>query len=201
MIGVAGQRGLDDVVSVHLDAFPGYFMAQLGPWFLREYYRCIVEYPRGVLLTEYGDRGCVGIVAGFIDPASFYYELRRRRVHLALAAGAGVVARPLRLLTLLRDYRRVGGAARQALDPGTAELSSLAVRPSAAGQGVGTRLVRRFIAAAESFCAKRVTLTTDTIENDAVQRFYRGLGFTAVRTFEARRGRMLEEFVINIGKG
>lgn len=211
MLGIRGGWGagvthmesparLDDIVSVHLESFPGFFMAQLGPWFLREYYRCVVEYPRGVLLTESGEQGCIGFVSGFVDPTSFYRELRRRRVRLGLAACAGIVARPQRLITLLANYRRAGGVAHQAPEPGTAELSSLAVRPCVAGRGVGSRLVRKFIAAAGSRGADRVMLTTDANDNDAVNRFYQRLGFTCIRTFEARRGRLLNEYVIKIGK-
>lgn len=192
---------LDDIVSVHLEAFPGFFMAQLGPWFLREYYRCVAHYPRGVLLTEFGEQQCIGFVAGFVDSASFYCELRRRRVALGLAACAGIVTRPRRLVTLLANYRRAGRAAQRAPDPGTAELSSLAVLPSAAGRGVGSRLVRRFIVAAGNLGAERVMLTTDTNDNDAVNRFYLGLGFTWVQAVEVRRGRSLNEYMFEIGKG
>jgi GNAT superfamily N-acetyltransferase len=175
-------------------------MTQLGPWFLREYYRCVADYPGGVLMGEPGEAGCAGFVAGFVDPASFYRELRRRRVRLAVAAMAGVVTRPLRLPTLVRNYRRASGTARRAPDPRTAELASLGVRPVAGGRGVGSRLVLEFVSAAGRLGANRVVLTTDTHGNDSVNRFYAGLGFTCARTFEARRGRLLNEYVIEIGK-
>ncbi len=191
---------LDEVVSVHLAAFPGFFMAQLGPWFLREYYRCVVEYPQGVLLSENGEKGCIGFVAGFVGPSSFYRMLRRHRVRLGLAACAGIVRRPQRLIILLANYRRAGGYAQRTPDPGTAELSSLAVVPGAAGAGVGSRLVGRFIATAKERGAVRVMLTTDTDNNDAINRFYQRLGFTCLRTFEARHGRFLNEYVLEIGK-
>ena len=190
----------DEIVSVHLAAFPGFFMAQLGPRFLREYYRCVLDYPRGILLTEEGEEGCIGFVAGFLDPPSFYGELKRRRVRLGLAACAGIVTRPQRLVTLLANYHLARGRAQDAHVPGTAELSSLAVRPDSAGRGVGSRLVKRFLTAAGSMGAARVALTTDADRNDAVNSFYRRLGFTCSRTFEARRGRMLNEYVIQIGK-
>lgn len=192
---------LDEIVSVHLEAFPGFFMAQLGPWFLREYYRCVADYPQGVLLTECDGQGCMGFVAGFVDPASFYGELHRRRARLGLAACAGIVVRPRRLTTLLANYRRASGAAHQTPEPGTAELSSLAARPDAVGRGVESRLVQRFIVAAGALGACRVVLTTDANDNDAVNGFYQGLGFTCIRSFEARRGRWLNEYAIEIGKG
>ena len=194
---------LDEIVAVHLEAFPGFFMAQLGPRFLREYYRCVAEYPGGILLVESAGEEYVGFVAGFLDPASFYRALRHRRIRLALAACAGIVARPSRLITLLANYRRAGDAAQGSDGAAVAELSSLAVRPTSTGRGLGSSLVRRFIAEAGSRGANRVVLTTDAEGNDAVNRFYRGLGFTCERTFEARRGRSLNEYslAIDAGKG
>ncbi|OFW09480.1 MAG: hypothetical protein A3H96_03895 [Acidobacteria bacterium RIFCSPLOWO2_02_FULL_67_36] len=191
------DRGrLDDVVEVHAAAFPRFFMTQLGPRFLREYYRCVIQYPRGILLTEDSGQGCDGFVSGFLDPAAFYRDLRNRRVRLALAALGGVIVRPSRLLILRANYGRVAGSAVQAGEPRTAELSSIAVRPSVAGSGVGSRLVHRFIAAARAQGAERVVLTTDAADNAAVNHFYQRLGFTCVRTFEARPGRMLNEYAI-----
>lgn len=195
------REDLDAVVAVHLEAFPGFFMAQLGPRFLRTYYRCVVEYPKGVLLSESSGLECLGFVAGFVDPAAFYRELRRRRVRLGLAACAGILVRPRRLVTMLADYGRAGEAAGRPPEPRTAELSSLAVLPGAAGRGIGTRLVQRFIKAASERGADRVTLTTDSHDNESVNRFYLQLGFTCVRTFEARRGRMLNEYTLETRKG
>ena len=134
--------GLDAIVAVHLDAFPEFFMTQLGPRFLHEYYRHVLEHPRGILLTENGESECIGFVAGFVDPAAFYRELRRGRVRLGLAACASLMMRPRRLFTLVANYRRAGDAALQSPDERTAELSSLAVGPRGRGRGVGSRLVR-----------------------------------------------------------
>ena len=62
-------------------------------------------------------------------------------------------------------------------------------------------MVARFIAEAGSRGATRVTLTTDVIGNEAVNKFYQRLGFTSVRVFEARRGRLLNQYLIEIMKG
>jgi ribosomal protein S18 acetylase RimI-like enzyme len=189
---------LEEIVAVHLEAFPGFFMARLGSRFLREYYECVADYPRGVLLTESARENCIGFVSGFVDPASFYRELRRRRLRLGLAACAGILTRPNRLIALLANYRRAGRAASRLSVPSTAELSSLAVRPSAVGRGVGSRLVRNFMTAARGHGADRVVLSTDASDDNSANGFYRGLGFTFVRTFEPRRGRLLNEYIIQI---
>jgi len=191
---------LDQIVAVHLDAFPGFFMTQLGRRFLRAYYRCVVQYEGGILLTEDRAGECIGFVAGFMEPAGFYRALRRRRLRLAFAAGAGLVTRPWMIGTLLADYGRAGGAARQPAGPRTAELSSLGVKPTAAGGGLGSRLARGFIEAAGALGAEQVRLTTDTHGNDSVNAFYQRLGFTLVRNLEARRGRWLNEYEFRIRK-
>jgi ribosomal protein S18 acetylase RimI-like enzyme len=191
---------LDAIVALHILAFPGFFMTQLGPSFLRVYYQSVLDYSGGILLTESDQNGCIGFVAGFVDPASFYQTLRRRRVKLALAAAVRVVTHPHRLVTLLRNYRRAGEAEKRTSHPAVAELSSLAVRPDAAGRGVGRRLVGEFLSAATSRGAKRVVLTTDANNNDPVNRFYQKLGFECIRTFEPRRGRVLNEYSIETGR-
>ena len=111
-----------------------------------------------------------------------------------------MMARPWRVGTLLANYRRAGGAAQQSPDSRTAELSSLAVKPSGEGQGVGSRLVRAFVDSARTLGADRVMLTTDAHGNDPVNSFYLRLGFTCLRSFEARRGRWLNEYVLAIRK-
>jgi ribosomal protein S18 acetylase RimI-like enzyme len=187
---------LDDIVVVHTEAFPGFFMTQLGPGFLREYYRAVADYRGGLLLTEMDGESCLGFVAGFVRPAQFYTELRRRRIRLGVAALLGVLSRPTRIWNLLADYRRTGEAASEASGVETAELSSLGVAPRSAGRGVGSRLVRRFISEAKEKGARRVVLTTDSKGNDEVNSFYQRLGFSCARTFEARPGRWLNEYII-----
>jgi ribosomal protein S18 acetylase RimI-like enzyme len=191
---------LEGVVAVHQAAFPGFFMTQLGPRFLREYYRCVIDVPSGVLLAHADGGSCLGFVAGFVDPAAFYRELRRRRIRLGLAALGGIALRPQRLRTLLANHGRAVEAAQLPSGPETAELSSLGIAPSAAGRGIGSRLVRAFIERVAEAGARRVVLTTDARDNDAVNRFYQRLGFVCLRTFEARRGRWLNEYELSIHK-
>lgn len=188
------------VVPIHAAAFPDFFMTQLGPTFLREYYSCVLDYPSGILLTESDDLECVGFVAGFVDPPSFYQSLRRRRMRLVFSAALQIVRQPTRLIAMLANYGRAGTAARRDLEPDTAELSSLAVLPDKEGRGVGARLVQRFIVSARQRGARRILLTTDACNNDRVNNFYRSLGFDCVRVIESRRGRMLNEYSYIIGE-
>ena len=77
------------------------------------------------------------------------------------------------------------------------ELSSIAVAPETSGNGLGKVLMRAFLTQARSMDAQCVYLTTDADGNDAVNAFYRDVGFKPTRRFLQRKGRWMNEYVIN----
>jgi len=48
---------------------------------------------------------------------------------------------------------------------------------------------------------RRVNLTTDKDNNDALNAFYRRLGFQLVRSFATPEGRWMNEYAIDLSKG
>jgi len=68
------------------------------------------------------------------------------------------------------------------------------VLPAAAGRGVGRCLVEHFVRAARDRGAVTVLLTTDSEGNDAVNRFYRRLGFALAGVLETESGRKLNRY-------
>ena len=97
----------------------------------------------------------------------------------------------------MTNYGRAGVAAKRLGQSSTAELASLGVHPSVARRGIGELLVRRFISEARDRGANTVSLTTDAVGNDAVNRFYAKTGFRLERQFEAYRGRLLNRYFID----
>src|ERR1035437_4365662 len=82
----AAAADLPGITSTHRAAFKDFFLTQLGPAFLRGYYRTVLEYSGGILLVAIRDKSVVGFAAGFIDPPRFYTVLGKRRMCLGLAA-------------------------------------------------------------------------------------------------------------------
>lgn len=177
----AVSADLDGIVAVHAAAFPRFFLTQLGPAFLRAYYRAVLEFKDGCMLVAEMDGRVAGFVAGFAEPRRFYAVLRRRPLTFAPAILAGLLRRPWllgRIVARIVSVIHRGRTHRQAAVADAAcELSSLAVDPRARRRGVGRKLVTAFVTAARDRGLDVVRLTTDARGNDPVNEFYAGLGF------------------------
>ena len=79
---------------------------------------------------------------------------------------------------------------------GRCVLSPIAVSSKYSGRGVGKKLIRAFADVAESMGADRVHLETEALNNDAVNDFYRCLGFKLERTYNSPGGRLMTEYVL-----
>lgn len=75
-------------------------------------------------------------------------------------------------------------------------LMSIAVLPEKQGQGIGQALVQAFLAEAIRRDLSKVNLTTDKVDNDAVNLFYQRLGFVCARHFTTPEGRPMNEYEI-----
>lgn len=177
----ATSADLDEVVAVHVEAFPGFFLTQLGPAFLQGYYRAVLGFDAGCLLVAEMHGRVAGFVAGFADPCRFYSVFRRQPLTFAPAILAGLLRRPW---LIARIFARIGAVlhrgrrTRDERGAGNAcELSSLAVDPRARHRGIGRKLVVAFVTEARERGLDVVRLTTDAQDNDRVNAFYAGLGF------------------------
>lgn len=186
-----------EVVRVHIEAFPKFFLTFLGPGFLRELYRGILRDPAGIAVVAERAGICTGFVAGSSEPAGLYGRLLKRRlIPFAFHAALAFLRKPSAAPRLLRALARPASA--PATSSGRAELMSLAVLPGNRGGGTGARLVDAFVARARSHGAGTVYLTTDAMHNDAVNDFYVRLGFVRARSFTTPEGRAMNEYEINI---
>lgn len=187
---------LRGVIRIHKQAFTGFFLTKLGPGFLVKYYRLIMEQPDGILLVAEDDPDIAGFVAGFGSPASFYHEMKRRKVSFALAAIPALLRTPRIWPRLLLDFREVRNGADPAFAraSGRGELSSIGVAPAWSGRGIGRGLLAAFIVRAKEIGLNAISLTTDADNNDAVNEFYRKAGFQLERTFTQKDGRRMNEY-------
>jgi ribosomal protein S18 acetylase RimI-like enzyme len=187
------QQDLDNVVEVHLKAFQGFFLSFLGFAFLKEFYAGILRDLTGIHYLAEIDGKIQGLVTGTTQPAGFYSRLLAQRWWaFGLAALPHVVKNPHIVPRLLRAFQK---SAENASLKDTATLMSIAVLPEAQGGGMGKALVEAFLAEAHRRGCAYVNLTTDAVNNEAVNAFYRRQGFRLVRTFETPEKRLMNEYI------
>jgi len=180
-----------EVVSVHLEAFPGFFLSFLGPRFLKLFYGEAMAIQEIAIVADEGGR-CVGFAAGSAAPGAFYRRLiRRRLIAFGMAALPAILRRPSVAVRVARALRRPSDAQKP---EGTATLMSLGVHPELQGTGIGKELVRAFMEEASARRARRIDLTTDKLSNEPTNRFYKSLGFRVAREITTPEGRVLNEY-------
>ena len=184
------------VVRVHLLSFQGFFLTFLGPGFLYELYSAIIADSSGIVFVWEQDNQIVGFVAGTDQPSGLYTRLLRQRLWLFCLASIkpallkpSIIPRLLRALTIQKRLESIQGM-------GT--LMSVAVLPKNQKQGIDKSLIETFLKEAKERGLTKVNLTTDTCDNNAVNHFYKQLGFVCARTFITSEGRQMNEYVIAV---
>jgi ribosomal protein S18 acetylase RimI-like enzyme len=194
----ASRADVAAVVRVHVAAFPGFYLSDLGPAFLRAYYRLILGHRGGCILVAEAEETVAGFVAGFRDPSAFYRGMAAAKWRLAWPIARGLLRNPRLIVRTVHNVYRVRSAQHQPpLASGDCcELSSLAVAPEYAKNGIGSRLVARFVAENRAAGVAKISLATDAEDNDSVNRFYQRLGFKNEGIYQAVGGRWMHEYVL-----
>ncbi|MEX1028194.1 MAG: GNAT family N-acetyltransferase [Candidatus Paceibacterota bacterium] len=187
------RSSLAELVALHQAAFPNFFLTQLGPRFLTEYYATVVLFSGGIVVTARDGVSLCGFAAGFVDPPGFYRSLRKQRLRLMWSLAPTVLRNPALVSRLRVNSSRAKNNSEEQ-SPFVAELASLAVAPAYQGQGIGGRLVEAFAKHAASMRAGEIKLTTDATENEAVNAFYIRRGFVAMGAGDVGHGRHLVHY-------
>lgn len=194
IIRSARPSDIDAIVGVHIKAFPGFFLTMMGPGFLRELYRGFLVDSSSIILVAEG-REILGFVVGSCAPAEFFAQLRRRRgLVFLIRALPALLTYPRLVLRKLVSALVYKGDKIDDLENG-ALLSSIGVLPEARGHSVGKTLLAEFQNIAFSKGRSYIYLTTDALENDAVNGFYKANGFIVESDFLQSGGRRMYRYI------
>jgi ribosomal protein S18 acetylase RimI-like enzyme len=184
-------QDVPQIVGIHERAFPGFFLTELGPGFLRALYAGMIGSNDGVVIVA-EDKGLVGFVAGSPNQARLYRELRNRHlVTFGFSAATAAIRYPcwaFRLLRAIGRPREAGAMSSKAC------LMSIAVDPLRQASGTGSEMVRQFEAKLIELGCQDYCLTTDTEHNAPVREFYERLGLSVSREKTTREGRRMLEY-------
>lgn len=165
---------LEDIVHVHITAFPRFFLTFMGHAFVKDYYRSVLEYSLGMVFVAKDKSGLAGFVAGFGKPHDFYAFYRQRRTRLIPKVLVSVMKKPSLLPLIAQNLKRVTLATGSESE---VELSSICVLHSFSGRGIGKALIERFIDVSRMNGFRSVYLSTDAFGNESVNAFYLRQGF------------------------
>ena len=196
-VSVRPARGsdIDDIVAIHVQAFPGFFLTTLGRRFLSELYRGFMVSSSGRLLVAEVDGTITGFVAGTLSSERFFRTLLRERwLFFAFAAAGAAIRRPHAVVPRLLSALSYRGEAPSRL-PKAALLSSIGVDPDRSGLGIGSMLVHAYCEEARKQGLSSVYLTTDRNANDSANRFYVRQGFLVESEIRRRNGRTMLRYV------
>lgn len=179
-----------EAASLHLRAFPGFFLSRLGLPFVRELYASFAadESTIGLVARDQSGR-LAGLAVGSVEPAGFFRRaLLRRWWRFAFASLRMTLRQPKtipRLLVALRHRGWVPSGVQGAL------LSSICVDPTCQRLGLGRQLLETWTMVATKQGAQSAYLTTDAVGNEVVNALYRETGWALVDTFTTRENRAM----------
>lgn len=197
----AQASDIAQVVQVHIQAFPGFFLTLMGTRFLRLLYSGFLNHPTGISLVacpQGKPSEVLGFVAGTTHPQGFFSQLLKQRwLAFAMASLWPLLKRPGLVFVKLWSALFYRGESLPD-QPNAALLSSLGVKPTAQGQQIGQQLVSAFLAHAQTAGATAVYLTTDQSDNAKANQFYTKLGFRLAGTCKRPHGRILNRYLIQL---
>lgn len=189
---------LKQVVSVHLKAFPDFFLTFLGPGFLKVFYRSFVYDDTGigfVAVDRQTDNVC-GVIVGPLVPQGYFKRLLKKRWWaFCLASIKAVLKKPS---VSKRLFRAVFYRGESPGGPPRALLSSIAVLPDVQQSGVGKMLVQKWIQEVSQRGGTGCFLTTDADQNEKVNAFYQKLGWKIESAYTTPEGRRMNRYVYDI---
>ena len=191
------ENDCKEVVNIHLRSFQGFFLTFMGASFLTLLYRATIADPSGIAIIAEKENKTTGFVTGTSQPSGFYKRLLKKHIlGFGVASLQSFFRKPSILPRLLRAFSMPG----QPLpSKNCATLMSIAVDPDCQNLGIGKLLVNAFIEEARSRGSQFVNLTTDAVNNEAANHFYKSLGFELFRNYTTPEGRIMNEYLIKTG--
>lgn len=184
------------VARLHVDNLDQGFLATLGQRFLALMYRAIDECDSAVLLVEQRDDRVIGFVAGANSMGPIYRQMLRHWLRLIPSLFPALL-NPLRVWRIL-EILRYSGKSVAVEDLPAYELLSIAVDPSARGQGVSERLYKGLV----SHCREHGIPAFKIVVGEALapaHRFYQRMGAEVAGETEVHRGERSLVYVQRLG--
>ena len=186
------KKVIPTIVQIHTETFEGFFLTFLGKGFLKLLYSSFVNFKGSDIIVAFEDDMPVGFVAYAEDMSGLYkYMIRRKLIPFAWYSLLAFIKKPRVFLRLFRALLKPSEVKRKEK---YVELSSIGVSSEKKCKGIGTALIDYLKSAVNFTEYKYISLETDAVGNESVNRFYIKNGFVPEREFITREGRKMNEY-------
>ena len=182
----------DDIVRLHMKAFPGFFLTQLGRPFLTALYIGYLEdNESGIIVAEYGE-AVVGFVAYSNDYPRFFKQLIKKHIiRFAWCSALAAIRHPSFAKRLFKAFKKSNSVVK---NEKYVELASICVDPATENKGIGTKMIDYLKSIVDFDSFSYINLETDSYDNEEVNRFYIKNGFRLSDQYVTEEGRVMNEY-------
>lgn len=186
------KKIIENIVSIHLDTFEGFFLSFMGKKFLSLMYSSYIEHKDSGIFVAYENSEMVGFLAYSGDQSDLYkYMIRKKLILFALCSIGAFFRKPTIFLRLIRAFHKPNEVRREEK---YIELASIGVDPKNKSRGIGSKLIENLKKQVNFNDYSYISLETDAINNDIANNFYKKNGFTVAREYETIEGRKMFEY-------
>lgn len=183
---------INDIVSIHLNTFTGFFLTFMGRGFLNQMYRSYCDHGESGLLVAEDNGKAVGFLAYSGNFSGLYkFMIKTRLIPFGWYSVGAFFRRPSAFMHIIKAFLKPSEVKR---DEKYVELSSIGVDPTIKSKGVGSLLIDELKKIVDFNKFAYITLETDSANNDGAIHFYEKNGFVRERMYETDEGRKMYEY-------
>lgn len=189
----SGEKQLiNDIVTIHLNTFTGFFLTFMGRGFLNQMYRSYCDHGESGILVAEDNGKTVGFLAYSGNFSGLYkFMIKTRLIPFGWYSIGAFFRRPSAFMHIIKAFLKPSEVKRKEK---YVELSSIGVDPTAKSKGVGSYLIDELKEIVDFNKFAYITLETDVVNNDRVIHFYEKNGFVRERMYETDEGRKMYEY-------
>lgn len=183
---------INEIVTIHLNTFTGFFLTFMGRGFLRQMYQSYCDHDESGLLVAEEDGKALGFLAFSSNFSGLYkFMIKTRLIQFGWYSVGAFFRRPSAFMHIISAFLKPGEAKREEK---YVELSSIGVDPNVKSKGIGSKLIDALKDNVDFDKYTYINLETDAVDNEGAIHFYEKNGFVRERMFETDEGRKMYEY-------
>ena len=186
------KKIIDEIVTIHLNTFTGFFLTFMGRGFLKQMYQSYCDHEGSGLLVAEDYGKSIGFVAYSSNFSDLYkFMIKTRLVQFGWYSIGAFFRRPSAFMHIIKAFWKPGEVKRKEK---YVELSSIGVDPDSKSKGIGSMLIDNLKKLVDFEKYAYITLETDAVNNEGAICFYEKNGFVRERMFVTEEGRKMYEY-------